>query len=311
MGLFSKKKKDPVDEPLAFSEYMANQMESLHNDEYNTPQNGVEEDALPSDERSETSSEDTWAATEPTPPTDESDTSPHQDITVDPAESSTDPIDLHEEFHRELEQTDDIPSVSEDIPSDEEPYVYSNQVEVVGTEIFNQEIEDAVGGFGFTSDYGYRIGYEDADAATIFTLTKKDFKTPFTVNRNHSSSDISWYNDLAALGYSFAVIRGQQILGVIICEPQYWNNTLVIRHLQVAADCRRQGLGSELIERCAMQASNTKFRALAVEVQSINGAAIDFYKKNLFHMVGLNVELYSNSDLRKGDVGLFLHRNIR
>lgn len=184
-------------------------------------------------------------------------------------------------------------------------------IDIVNTEIYNAAIDESIDGFSYSTNHYYRVGYDDSATSNMFTITPKKYRKEYNVDIKSSASDINWYNDLAMLGYSYAAVCGSKVIGIIICEPQYWNNTLYIRNLQVAKEYRRQNIGTRLVERCVQHAGSTNFRAICVETRSTNGAAIDFYKSNYFHMVGLNIEMYSNTDLYKGEVGLFMNRTIR
>ena len=185
-----------------------------------------------------------------------------------------------------------------------------SETTIVSTQIYTYEIDKNLGEDSFTSSIAYRVGQDVSDIGTIFTITRKTLSSPISVKRPHSGSDISWYNDLAALGFSYAAVCGTTVQGIIICEPQYWNNTLYIRHLMVEKNMRRKGIGKQLIQECEHRAKTEGFRALVLEVQSLNGAAIDFYKSLGFTIVGANTALYSNSDIFKDDVAIFMHKII-
>jgi len=185
-----------------------------------------------------------------------------------------------------------------------------SETTIVSTQIYTFEIDKSLGEDNYTSNIVYRVGQDTSDIGTIFTVTKKELDKPINISRSHTNNDLNWYNDLAGLGYSYAAVCGTTVQGVIICEPQYWNSTLFIRHLAVGKKYRLNGIGRKLIEECVHRAQVEGLRALTLEVTSSNGTAIDFYKKMHFNIVGMNVGLYSNSDILKEDVGIFMHRII-
>lgn len=197
--------------------------------------------------------------------------------------------------------------------SEEDLDIYDSlfsETTIVSTQIYTYDIDKSLGGDNYSSKVSYRVGQDDSDIGNIFTIIRKELDKTINVSRSSTQSDIDWYNGLAGLGFSYAAVCGTKVQGIIICEPQYWNNTLFIRHLMVAKDFRLNGIGSKLIEECIQRAQMEGFRALTLEVTSKNGAAIDFYKKMHFNIVGLNAGLYSNSDLLKEDVGIFMNRTI-
>lgn len=198
-------------------------------------------------------------------------------------------------------------------PSKEDLDIYDSlfsETTIVSTQIYTYDIDKSLGGDNYSSKVSYRVGQDDSDIGSIFTITRKELNKPINVSRTSTQSDIDWYNSLAGLGFSYAAVCGTTVQGIIICEPQYWNNTLFIRHLTVAKNFRLTGIGRKLIEECMQRAQMEGFRAVTLEVTSKNGAAIDFYKKMRFNINGLNAGLYSNSDLFKEDVGIFMNRVI-
>lgn len=185
-----------------------------------------------------------------------------------------------------------------------------SETTVVGTQIYSKKIDDCLGGYNYSSNHSYRVGYDSNDIGSIFTITRKDFDKPYSFSRAQSDTDIDWYNELAALGNSFAAVKGTTVQGIAICEPQLWNNTLNIHYITVTKEDRNQGIGNMLLEHCVQHAREHGYRAICVEVLSKNGYAVDFFKKRYFNIVGTNIQLYSNSDLLKGDVGIFMQRTI-
>ncbi|MBN2879322.1 MAG: GNAT family N-acetyltransferase [Clostridia bacterium] len=181
---------------------------------------------------------------------------------------------------------------------------------IVSTQIYTREIDKNLGEDNFSTECVYRVGQDTTDAGTLFSLTRQELDGVLNSSKPHSADDISWYNDLAGLGFSYAAVCGTSVQGIIICEPLYWNNTLYIRHLMVEKSKRGRGIGKGLIEECVHRAQSEGFRAITMEVTSKNGAAIDFYKQMNFNISGLNTALYSNSDILKDDVGIFMNRII-
>lgn len=185
-----------------------------------------------------------------------------------------------------------------------------SETTIVSTQIYTYDIDKSLGGDNYSSKVSYRVGQDSSEIGSIFTITRKELNKQINVSHSSTQSDIDWYNNLAGLGFSYAAVCGTTVQGIIICEPQYWNNTLLIRHLMVAKNFRLSGIGSKLIDECMQRAQMEGFRAVTLEVTSKNGAAVDFYKKMHFSITGLNAGLYSNSDLLKEDVGIFMNRII-
>lgn len=171
-------------------------------------------------------------------------------------------------------------------------------------------MDEAVGGFEYTSDSGYRVRWNDSESGTIFTMEPMIFQRPFEKQERPDDREIVWYDDITHQHCSFAALEGDDPVAVIIAERQTWNNTLYIRSIQVNRHVRRLGIGTALIEAVSELGLQGGFRALVVETQSTNGSAIDFYRKLGFRLVGVNTQYFSNDDLQKGEVALFMHKRL-
>jgi len=248
--------------------------------------------------------------------TDDENTKNHVFSTIQKTESNADSIS--EDISIDDTVSDNIIDENQRVQSGVEPHpddldIYDSlfsETTIVSTQIYTYEIDKNLGGDNFSSNCSYRVGQDISDIGSIFTVTRKELKSPLNISRTHSNSDLNWYNDLAGLGFSYAAVCGTTVQGIIICEPQYWNNTLFIRHFMVGKKYRNHGIGKSLIQECTNRAHAEGFRALTLEVTSSNGAAIDFYRHMNFNIVGMNVSLYSNSDILKEDVGIFMHKVI-
>ena len=91
---------------------------------------------------------------------------------------------------------------------------------------------------------------------------------------------------------------------------QKWNNRMRIWQLLVEEDYRRKGIGSQLIGRAVEVAKERGARMIVLETQSCNVAAISFYLKHAFELIGLDSTAYSNDDIEKGEVRLEFGRRI-
>ncbi len=201
----------------------------------------------------------------------------------------------------------------EDKVDEEDKDIYDNlfaETTIVGTQIYTYDIDKQLNGFNYKTDINYRVGMEESGIGSIITITKKQLNAPISVQRHHTDDEVDYYNDVAGMGYSFAAICGTKVQGVAICEPQYWNNTLAVRYITVIEDARLKGIGRQLIAKCVETAQHHGFRGLHVEVGSKNGGAVEFFTHNHFHITGTNTTLYSNSDMLKNQVGIFLYRAV-
>ena len=71
---------------------------------------------------------------------------------------------------------------------------------------------------------------------------------------------------------------------------------------QVHENLRRQGIGHRLMAVAKEQAVRERRRAMILETQSCNTAAIRFYEKEGFELIGFDTCCYSNRDRERKEV---------
>lgn len=88
--------------------------------------------------------------------------------------------------------------------------------------------------------------------------------------------------------------------------PENWSNRLVVTELWVHEKLRRKGIGHALMEIAKKQADLENRRAIILETQSCNVAAISFYLQEGFELIGFDSCCYSNRDIDKKEVRIDL-----
>ncbi|WP_458121627.1 GNAT family N-acetyltransferase [Paenibacillus sp. Z6-24] len=109
---------------------------------------------------------------------------------------------------------------------------------------------------------------------------------------------------------SFGLYSEGSIIADAIVEPQNWNNTLMIWHLQVNEKHTRKGYGRLLLNRVNDMAREKGFRAVTVETQNTNVPAIHFYMNCDYGIEGIDVSLYSNNDTTNEEIALYMRKKI-
>lgn len=104
--------------------------------------------------------------------------------------------------------------------------------------------------------------------------------------------------------HAFGLWDDKQLLAVIEVTPENWNNRLRITNLIVQDGFRRRGYGSLLMTKAREIARSQGRRALILETQSCNTAAISFYLSQGFSFMGFNACEYSNQDMEKHEIRL-------
>ena len=111
--------------------------------------------------------------------------------------------------------------------------------------------------------------------------------------------------------HAYGLWDGNQLVGVIELTPETWNNRLRVTNLCVQEDRRRRGFGTLLMTKAKEIARAQKRRALILETQSCNAAAIAFYLSQGFTFMGFNACEYSNEDIERHEIRIELGCLIR
>jgi len=98
-----------------------------------------------------------------------------------------------------------------------------------------------------------------------------------------------------------AVLKDEQV-GWVELGYEKWNNRMRIWEFLVKDEFRRMGIGTLLMGFAVKVAKEKGARMLVLETQSCNVAAISFYLKQGFVLIGFDSAAYSNTDLEKKEV---------
>lgn len=165
---------------------------------------------------------------------------------------------------------------------------------------------------GYTSTQRYAIRKEETDAQTVLTLTLETLAVPHTKSYWDclSEDDLQRYEGFLSAGTALGAYLDGLWVGVALAERQDWNRVLNVWELHVHPDYRRRGIAGCLVEELAGRARSSGLRALVVETQNTNVAAIRFYRRAGFTLEGLDLSYYTNSDAEDGEVALFMKRKL-
>ena len=164
---------------------------------------------------------------------------------------------------------------------------------------------------GYSSSTIFEVSAESSDSGTCFTLAPK--KLDKTYSKNHDYSDpstLAHYNGVILQGLSFGAFINEELVGVILGEVLDWNSTVAVREFGVSPEVQGQGIGRSLLEHVLTQPQCKKLRGVICETQATNVPAIRFYEKMGFVIQGLDLSLYTNDDLRSGEVAIFLRKSL-
>ncbi|MCX6049231.1 MAG: GNAT family N-acetyltransferase [Chloroflexi bacterium] len=164
---------------------------------------------------------------------------------------------------------------------------------------------------GYTADSKYVVHYHDSVTHTAFELVLTKLDQPYVKAYDHfDAATAQRYGEILASGYSFGAFDGEQLVGLLIAEPQSWNNSVVVCEFHVAETHRRRGIGRRLMEGVAAQATQTGLRIIVCETQTTNTPAIQAYRKLGFRLEGVDISYYTNNDYPDGEVAVFMKRRL-
>jgi len=102
----------------------------------------------------------------------------------------------------------------------------------------------------------------------------------------------------------FVARVGNDEVGWIELGYDRWNNRMRVWEFLVAEGFRKRGIGTLLMNQAVRIARERGARMLVLETQTNNSAAIDFYLKFRFELIGFDKAAYSNDDVEKREVRL-------
>jgi ribosomal protein S18 acetylase RimI-like enzyme len=118
------------------------------------------------------------------------------------------------------------------------------------------------------------------------------------------------YRALATAGHAFGAFDDEQCVGLALIEPYTWNTSLHIHEFHIVPAYHRRGMGRALMAAVEAHARDTEMRRLVCETQTTNVPAIRFYRALGFTVDAVDVSLYSNDDLERGEMALFMKKRL-
>ncbi len=161
---------------------------------------------------------------------------------------------------------------------------------------------------GYRSAARYEVRVTERRNEVAFTL--KRAPRPYAKTFPHPSPETARYQDVVQMGWSLGAYEGPDLVGLAVAEPRPWNRSVWVWELGVATAHRRRGIGRRLIDGLARRAKEAGYRVLVCETQATNAPAIDFYRAVGFRLEGVDVSYYTNEDLARGEVAVFMKRWI-
>lgn len=164
---------------------------------------------------------------------------------------------------------------------------------------------------GYTSTEVYRVIREETPDTIRFELRLTPLEQPFVKRYAPlDSTELQRYSGLAAAGHAFGAFDGKTCVGIALCEPQRWNSSLTICEFHIAPEFQRQDIGRALMGAVEAHAHDDGLRCLVCETQTTNVPAIRFYRALGFTVDAVDISLYANDDIERGEVAVFMKKRI-
>ncbi len=165
---------------------------------------------------------------------------------------------------------------------------------------------------GYTTSEVYQVEHQDGDATAAIRLTLTPLAEPKLYLFPYSEEELAHYATLSDGPFALGAYDGEAWVGVAIGERRDWNGTLWVHEFHVRPEMQRRGIGRGLMEELARRGAAAKLRALTLETQNTNVAAIRFYRALGLAVEGIDVGYYTNNDLGpEGTVAVFMRRRLR
>ena len=95
-------------------------------------------------------------------------------------------------------------------------------------------------------------------------------------------------------------------------SPESWNGRFRLSNICIfERSARGKGVGTMLLKALEEAAEASSTRMLVLETQSCNEAAIGFYKRNGFAVIGFDLYAYSNDDPERHEVRIEMGKKLK
>ena len=163
---------------------------------------------------------------------------------------------------------------------------------------------------GYESDTSFKVARSETAERTAIELELYDREEPFIKKWEPFAEDRERFESIIAEGNSHFLLEDGEPVGLFLLEKYEWNNCLNIELIEVVKERRGLGYGRVMLDRICEIALAMGVRAIRLEAQATNGAAIAFYLKHGYAVEGVDLSLYSNADLETQEVAVFMKRKL-
>ena len=166
--------------------------------------------------------------------------------------------------------------------------------------------KESFAGKRFTASYRTKGYYDIRPSETGFCIQYAPFDT--AVERSFEDDFFGeWLDESVAYG----AFEGEALLDFAEGTLETWNNRFRISNLCVLdTAARHRGIGTALMNSILAEAERVGARMAVLETQSRNEAAIAFYRKNGFEIIGFDLYAYSNTDPERHEIRIEMGKKL-
>jgi ribosomal protein S18 acetylase RimI-like enzyme len=175
---------------------------------------------------------------------------------------------------------------------------------------YTPEDQQALGLNGYVTRYRYAVSKEETAEETTIRIKLEQLNEPYKKRWPKGTDDFERYAEIISQGFSLGAYEDGMLVGILIAEKRDWNNTMWIAELEMGEAHRGRGIGSMLMEWIEQTARAQRCRIIGLEAQTLNVPAISFYRKHGFEIDGIDLSFYTNADVEKGEVALYMKKRL-
>ena len=163
--------------------------------------------------------------------------------------------------------------------------------------------QDHVLPFHYISRNYYDVEIKQNTDGFNVSFIKKPFDKPYEygLDDNDKLFQPHW-EDVKAWG----IVEDDKLVAAIETAVEKWSNRLRVTWLWVDTSYQRKGIATALMDLAIKRAKEEKYRAVILETQTCNEAAIAFYLNYGFTLIGFDSCCYGNNDIQHKGVRIEL-----
>ena len=167
--------------------------------------------------------------------------------------------------------------------------------------------KEAYAGRRFTARYKTGGYYDIYAAEGGFQVNYVPFDAPV-----EKAFDDVFFGEWLDEPVAFGAFENGKLVGYVEGSPEAWNRRFRISNICVFDDAMRgNGIGTMLMQAIQGAAEAFEPRMIVLETQSCNEAAIAFYRKNGFTIIGFDLYAYSNNDPERHEVRIEMGKKLK